>query len=239
MTADPFAALPRYSLIDGNMTRATSGDYVHVSDLAALAAAVPDDLAEAGKVLEGVTLAIDEDDDAYLVPSGAEGNLVALPARNDDYAVQHPEIWQAMVERFNAYPALIALATAQEAQIAGLEEAIDANWITHQRVVAAEAALAAMTKERDELAERNKENSRLAEDNAQGLKEAETALAAERAKTAKLVEAARDAEYDLLQWLECGEHLTKAGFNMDGTPEVVRNLTAALREFQEKSDAEA
>lgn len=67
---------------------------------------------------------------------------------------------------------------------------------------------------------------------------AENALAAERARVAKLVEAARDAEYDLLQWLECGEHLTKAGFNMDGTPEVVRNLTAALREFQEKSNAE-
>ena len=44
-----------------------------------------------------------------------------------------------------------------------------------------------------------------------------------------LVEAAQDAEYDLLQWIACTEYLTTAGFNMDGTPEVADKLTAALR----------
>ena len=48
------------------------------------------------------------------------------------------------------------------------------------------------------------------------------------AKVAGLVEAAEDAEYDLLQWLECSKALTAAGFNMDGTAEVTAKLTAAL-----------
>ena len=46
-----------------------------------------------------------------------------------------------------------------------------------------------------------------------------------------LVEAAQDAEYDLLQWIACTEYLTTAGFNMDGTPEVADKLTAALRQI--------
>lgn len=75
--------------------------------------------------------------------------------------------------------------TADEA-LTHIRECLDEET---RRADAAEASLIAMTKERDELAERNKENSKLAEDNAQGLKEAETALAAERAKVAKLVEA--------------------------------------------------
>lgn len=41
-------------------------------------------------------------------------------------------------------------------------------------------------------------------------------------------EAAEDAEYDLLQWLECSKALTAAGFNMDGTAEVTAKLTAAI-----------
>lgn len=48
------------------------------------------------------------------------------------------------------------------------------------------------------------------------------------AKVAGLVEAAEDAEYDLLQWLECSKALTAAGFNMDGTADVTAKLTAAL-----------
>lgn len=48
------------------------------------------------------------------------------------------------------------------------------------------------------------------------------------ARVAGLAEAAEDAEYDLLQWLECSKALTAAGFNMDGTAEVTAKLTAAL-----------
>lgn len=55
-----------------------------------------------------------------------------------------------------------------------------------------------------------------------------TANAVLEAKVAGLVEAAEDAEYDLLQWLECSKALTAAGFNMDGTAEVTAKLTAAL-----------
>lgn len=54
------------------------------------------------------------------------------------------------------------------------------------------------------------------------------ANAALEAKVAGLAEAAEDAEYDLLQWLECSKALTAAGFNMDGTAEVTAKLTAAL-----------
>ena len=54
------------------------------------------------------------------------------------------------------------------------------------------------------------------------------ANAALEARVAGLVEAAEDAEYDLLQWLECSKALTAAGFNMDGTAEVTAKLTAAL-----------
>lgn len=52
--------------------------------------------------------------------------------------------------------------------------------------------------------------------------------AALEAKVAGLVEAAEDAEYDLLQWLECSKSLTAAGFNMDGTADVTAKLTAAI-----------
>jgi hypothetical protein len=51
---------------------------------------------------------------------------------------------------------------------------------------------------------------------------------------AALVEAAQDAEYDMYQWIECAEHLTKAGFNMDGTPEVAAKLSRARAALQEK-----
>lgn len=54
------------------------------------------------------------------------------------------------------------------------------------------------------------------------------ANAALEAQVARLVEAAEDAEYDLLQWLECSKSLTAAGFNMDGTAEVTSKLTAAI-----------
>lgn len=63
----------------------------------------------------------------------------------------------------------------------------------------------------------------------------EAALTADALRLPKikaLVEAAEDAEYDLLQWLECAEELVKAGFNMDGTAPTVAKLTAALRAFE-------
>ena len=77
-----------------------------------------------GMVLEGAMLAIDLDDDAYVLPSGSEWNLVALPARDDNGDILHPFIWRGMVSRFNACPALTALATEQQAQIERLREAL-------------------------------------------------------------------------------------------------------------------
>lgn len=43
-----------------------------------------------------------------------------------------------------------------------------------------------------------------------------------------LRDALEDAEYDLLQWLECSAELVKAGFNMDGIADVARRVRAAL-----------
>lgn len=71
---------------------------------------------------EIAALAFDTDGDAYVLPSGSERNLVALPARDDNGETLNPEIWLAMVFRFNAYPALTALATAQQAQIERLRK---------------------------------------------------------------------------------------------------------------------
>ena len=96
-----------------------SGRYVLLEEvLAALAAAVPDDLAEAEKVLEGVT------------PGKWE------PHHHDEYselAVYHPEFtglghfYEAADANFIAWcregvPALLARIAAQEAQIKGLHE---------------------------------------------------------------------------------------------------------------------
>jgi len=50
---------------------------------------------------------------------------------------------------------------------------------------------------------------------------------------AELAQAAEDAEYDLLQWLECSKHLEAAGFNMDGTAPTAQRLTVALRAIKE------
>ena len=272
MTANPFAPLlDGVSRYYANGQDNSEGYLLDETDvLAALAAAVPDDLAEAGKVLEGVT------------PGNWIANGASVNTKPDESAVA---VCVSMGTRsreeaeanacFIAWcregvPALLARIAAQRSAAAWYEQL---NQHNSRRAEAAETALAAMTKEL--------ETARLATGlvrlcvNCGKTRPADygaatpragcpspdactwdmtpqeaadhwrkiahdryTAIAAERAKTAKLVEAARDAEYDLLQWLECGEHLTKAGFNMDGTPEVVRNLTAALREFQEKSNAE-
>lgn len=45
---------------------------------------------------------------------------------------------------------------------------------------------------------------------------------------ARLVDAAREAEFDLSEWFECRGDLIKAGFNMDGTEGIRDRLRAAL-----------
>ena len=47
-------------------------------------------------------------------------------------------------------------------------------------------------------------------------------------RVARLVAAAREAEFDLSEWLECRGELVKAGFNMDGTEGIRDRLRAAL-----------
>lgn len=161
MTANPFAALPRYSLIDGNMTRATSGDYVHVSDIATLAAAYPADLAEAGTVLEG----------AVWVTFNCAPNAGRQPAivTRDDPGFLPDRFEAARYVPADTITALLARIAAQEAQM---------TTILNER-----------------------EGLRLAME--KWVEESETALAAERAKTAKLVEALKpfgfvDEEGDFL-----------------------------------------
>ena len=46
----------------------------------------------------------------------------------------------------------------------------------------------------------------------------------------RLREALEDAEYDLAQWCESAPELIKAGFNMDGTEDVLAKVSAALQE---------
>ena len=53
--------------------------------------------------------------------------------------------------------------------------------------------------------------------------------AAALAREAVLREALEDAEYDLAQWLKCGPELIKAGFNIDGTADVLTKVNAALQ----------
>lgn len=219
MTANPFAALPRYSLIDGNMTRATSGDYVHVSDLAALSADYPADLAEAGKVLEGVTPGpwrVGPVDDCRV--EDANGNEVAQI--DGDY--NQPETWPQMEAnaRFIAWcregvPALIALATAQAARIEGLEATVERFVGAHERHLVAGAKTREQAEARIAALEATVERMRgaLVEARESAMQElaslgqaqeayeaqvaAETALAAERAKVAKLVEALQSIANDV------------------------------------------
>ena len=48
------------------------------------------------------------------------------------------------------------------------------------------------------------------------------------AEIARLREVLEDAEYDLAQWVECAPELIKAGFNMDGSADVLAKVSAAL-----------
>lgn len=135
MTANPFAALldgvPRY---DGYGTFDPDGDVVRLSEvLAALAAAVPADLAEAGEVLDEIRRV-----DPFENPLAAS---------------------EAEQRAADTITALIARLAAQEAQIKGLEAERD-DAVVKRAAWELEA------------------------------KTLEPALVAERAKTARLVEAA-------------------------------------------------
>lgn len=180
MTDNPFAALlngvPRYDETTG--WRHPEGIAVRINDvLAALAAAYPADLAEAGKVLERLR---------WNREHPVTGKLVYANEDGPDAA--------------DLITALLARIAAQEAQIKGLEKDRDRRTEMHEcamserddatlyadeqkaRAEAAETALAAMTKERDGLL------TTWAESRERHLT-AETALAAEREKVARLVEA--------------------------------------------------
>lgn len=98
-------------------------------------------------------IALDEDDDAYLLPSGAANNLVAIPARDDfagEYQILNPEIWQQMVERFNAAPDLAAALLAAWDERDAVQKEFDAvvamlsemHGAEYSRAEAAEAKLA-------------------------------------------------------------------------------------------------
>ena len=49
------------------------------------------------------------------------------------------------------------------------------------------------------------------------------------AEIGRLLDVLEDAEYDLAQWCECAPELIKAGFNMDGTADVLAKVSAALQ----------
>lgn len=180
MTANPFAALPRYSLIEGAMTRATSGDYVHVSDLAALAAAVPADLAEAARALEEPqprTLVIHHKTPCNCVKSkGWHGDCRTGIVRCSQCGEQIDRVEIVPNPDFDPTPPpnpkdvirrLIATVTAQAARIEGLTNdlaEVEALELQHGAVI-----------------------ERL-----------QTALAASEARVAKLVEAALQAEAALV-----------------------------------------
>jgi hypothetical protein len=128
-------------------------------------------------------IALDEDDDAYLLPSGAANNLVAIPARDDfagEYQILTPEIWQQMVERFNAAPDLAAALLAAWDERDAVQKEFDAvvamlsemHGAEYSRAEAAEVKLAEYSDARDrqfnlicmlhaKLAERDAEIARL------------------------------------------------------------------------------
>lgn len=79
---------------------------------------------EAVAALETVTLAIDGDNDAYIVNHLGD-NLVALPARDEHYRIMHPEVWRVMVDRFNTHEALAADRDAQKARADAMQRSYD------------------------------------------------------------------------------------------------------------------
>ena len=219
---NPFAALldgvPRYSCTNaGDMEDDPFGKFVFRSDiLAALAAAVPADLAEAGKVLEGVTgtswaYRPGHYDDWGVVK---EEDCVICQVRHPDriasevlseWRAKGQDPWEANA-RFIAWcregvPALLARIAAQEAETHKVRRFLkisrDEGKEALERAEAAETALAGMTKERDdwkEAAARAEQEERI---RTRQLADTDTALAASEARVAKLVEALETiSEYD-------------------------------------------
>lgn len=166
MTANPFAALLRdVSRYNGHY-RATHGEMVRYSDvLAALAAAVPADLAEAGKVQDEANELID-----FL---SGQANLDGMGFGDPDEK-GHRFWWRKYLSRFeemdDTITAILARIAAQEAQIKGLEHDRD-EW--RQRAI-----------DRCEASEKwfRKYGAEKARAEA-----AETALAAERPKVERLL----------------------------------------------------
>lgn len=111
------AGVPRWSMIEGTqrtfMARTTSGEYLHVSEvIAALETATPPDLVEAGKVVERLRAEKSVISTTRTFPSGDERDMVLVPHYGPN-PLAH--------EAADTIRALIALATAQAAQIAGLD----------------------------------------------------------------------------------------------------------------------
>ncbi len=216
MTANPFAALldgvPRY---DGYGTFDPDGDVVRLSEvLAALAAAVPADLAEAGKVLEGVTPGPWTEHDKGKHPNPYVCGATEIYEHGEDKPVVAYVVGMndAANRRFIAWcregvPALLARLAAQEAQIKGLEAERDrvgleekmrmVAWCSKRQAITAKAwqraARKALSGDMSELRNRidliDAGPMDIVQSDEDRAEAAETALAAERAKTAKLVEA--------------------------------------------------
>ena len=167
----------------GDALYAIAGWEIPSTALAALAAAVPDDLAEAGKVLEGVTpgpWAVDA------LQLGTQGDITTADG----------EIYVAQAQM------RLPMASGKK----DAERAANARFIAWCRegVPALLAQIAALRAERDSartyaaevrLREKAAEDARIA---------AEAALAAERAKVAKLVEAGKALQADMLERARIG-----------------------------------
>ena len=254
MTANPFA-----DLLAGVSRHYFSQDsrtfLPHDEVLAALDAAVPADLAEAGKVMEGVTpgpwfagwpecgitgpttpnvsgsFCGGIDWGRFPVTKGMETiAAVALQDAGNGTPLSGSDVANA---RFIAWcregvPAILARIAAQEAQIKGLEAERDEALALAESKIDPQACqdmiLNAAAIAREIVAETDAENQRL-----------ETALAAEKAKTAKLVEAG-DGLHSIVEGIQGAmQHGTwrdEKGQRLKDTPEWVAfyNARAAIME---------
>ena len=101
----------------------------------------------AAEALEGVTLHLDHD--GYFCargPSDCAVVLVAYPVRDDSGDLWQPHACNAMIERFNAYPAMAADITALRAEV---ERWRDGWRLAERRLQDAEVYLARLRVERD------------------------------------------------------------------------------------------
>lgn len=192
MTANPFAALldgvRRYECKPTPLDR-HANMVLETDVLAALAAAVSADLAEAVEGLEGVTPGPWTEHDKGKHPNPYVCGATEIYEHGEDKPVVAYVVGMndAANRRFIAWcregvPALLARIAAQEAQMKGLEATVD-------RMATEENRLCAEIK-------RGKEARARAE-------AAETALAAERAKTAKLVDLLCLADEAIMQEHGC------------------------------------